>query len=213
MPNLYQILLASLIALFIITPARAGNWFTTVGVASDYVWRGTTQTDGQAAVSGGIEFVDYKYMYIGSWISNTSQGTKGSNSSEVDLYVGVSGKQDDTGFDVGFISYQYQQSSDLNFEEIYASFSKSGFTVKISDSNDVGNYMEANLKLKFPTKRKVFMSIHAGRYNRDGEEDYNDISASLHIDELTLTVSDTDLETTDDHDMKIYLNWEHAIEF
>jgi len=28
-----------------------------------------------------------------------------------------------------------------------------------------------------------------------------------------LTVSDTDLETTEDHDMKVYLSWEHDIEF
>jgi len=190
-----------------------GNWFASVGVASDYVWRGTTQTLGQAQVSGGTEYVDDKYLYVGAWVSNTNQGTKGSASSELDLYVGISGKKEDTGFDIGFISYQYLQSSDLNFEEIYAAFSKAGFTVKMSDGNDTGNYLEASLKMKLPSKRKIYLGFHVGRYNRDGQADYIDASASLHMNELTLTVSDTDLETTEDHDMKVYLSWEHDIEF
>lgn len=193
--------------------AWAGSWYASVGAGSDYVWRGMTQTGGSAAVSGGVEFVDVNNVYAGVWVSNTNLGTDGSYAAEVDIYMGVSGKSEETGYDMGYIAYQYPGNNPLNFEEFYAALSVGGFTVKASDSSSAGNYVEAGLKFKFPTKRKISMSLHFGRYNRDDFEDYHDTSISLHINELTFTASETDLSTSEDESLKVFINWEHNVDF
>ena len=41
-----------------------------IGVASNYYFRGITQTDDGAAVSGGIDYNHESGFYVGTWMSN-----------------------------------------------------------------------------------------------------------------------------------------------
>lgn len=193
------------------------SWHASLGVASDYVWRGLSQTDGSAAVSGGLEFVSANNFYAGGWVSNTKQGTKGVNSSELDLYLGVSGVNKGTGYDFGLIHYRYPQSEDLNFEEYYITFMIEDFSIKMSDSYDEGNYLEGSIrtKLKINTKRDAALSFHLGRYIRNQGENYVDARVSLHVDELGISLSDTDLGTSEptNRSMKFYVSWDRIFDF
>ncbi|MDH5179147.1 MAG: TorF family putative porin [Gammaproteobacteria bacterium] len=215
MPQSLSVFIRLIILAFGLFPllVRAGDWYATVGAGSDYVFRGISQTGGGATASGGIEFVDFNNTYFGVWVSNTNLGTNGSYAGETDIYFGVSGKSEDTGYDFGYIAYQYPGNNPLNYEEFYAALSISGFTVKVSDSNTYGNYVEAALKFRFPGKRKVYVNLHLGRYNRDDFEDYHDANISLQLNELTFTISDTDLTATADRSMKVFMNWEHNLDF
>ena len=75
-----------------------------VGVTSNYVWRGVTQTADNAAVSGGIDYSNESGVYAGLWNSNTN------DDAETDLYVGYAGEYNDIGYDVGYISYIYNDT-------------------------------------------------------------------------------------------------------
>ena len=45
-----------------------------IGVASNYYFRGITQTDDSAAVSGGIDYAHDSGFYLGTWMSNVDFG-------------------------------------------------------------------------------------------------------------------------------------------
>lgn len=63
------------------TPEVAFN----AGVVSDYVFRGASQTGGNAALQGGVD-VDWGAFYLGSWASNVDFGDD--TDAEIDLSVG-----------------------------------------------------------------------------------------------------------------------------
>jgi len=79
-------------------PAFSGN----VGVTSNYIWRGETQTGDEAAVFGGLDYVSGGGAYAGLWTAPVS----GAQEYELDLYGGYrfgrSGR-----WDIGFIRYLY----------------------------------------------------------------------------------------------------------
>jgi len=88
-----------------------------IGATSNYLWRGVTQTDDGAAVSGGLDYAHDSGFYAGTWASNVDGGE------ELDLYAGFGGEAGGVGYDVGLIYYMYPSGDDLDFTEIYGSVS------------------------------------------------------------------------------------------
>lgn len=43
-----------------------------IGITSQYVFRGLTQTDGKPAIQGGLDYVHSSGLYAGTWLSNIS---------------------------------------------------------------------------------------------------------------------------------------------
>lgn len=101
-----------------------------IGATSNYVWRGVTQTDDQAAISGGLDYAHDSGFYLGTWASNVDFDDD--TTAEVDLYGGYAGEVSGVGFDVGAIRYFYPGGDDLDFTEIYASVSFSLFSAGVN---------------------------------------------------------------------------------
>ena len=86
-----------------------------VGVYSQYIFRGLTQTNGDAALQGGFDYSHSSGFYAGTWMSNISWLTDSptatgyaSSSLEMDFYGGYKGTiSGDLGFDVGLLQYYY----------------------------------------------------------------------------------------------------------
>ena len=77
-------------------------------LASDYVFRGVSQTMGNPAVQGGFDYAHSSGFYVGTWASNIS-GIQYTNANmEWDFYGGYTGKiSDDFSFNVGGIYVMY----------------------------------------------------------------------------------------------------------
>ncbi len=87
-------------------------------IASNYVWRGMTQSNDSPALQGGVD-LEYKGLYLGTWGSNVDFGDD-DNSLEADFYAGYKGELAGIGFDVGIIQYAYPGEADAyNFKEAY----------------------------------------------------------------------------------------------
>lgn len=114
----------------------------TLTAVSDYNWRGITQTAGDPALQGSIDWASEGGWYAGAWASNVDFGDCCDEDIEVDLYTGFGGGEDIT-WDVGIIYYWYPGADDLDFPEIYASLGWEWLTGKISYSNDFGNSDES----------------------------------------------------------------------
>ncbi len=87
-----------------------------IGVTTDYIFRGVSQSQHEPAIQGGFDYTHASGLYVGTWLSNVSWvntgGYKTNNSLEWDLYGGYRGSLPaDVGYDVGVIHYEYPGNS------------------------------------------------------------------------------------------------------
>lgn len=82
-----------------------------VGVVTDYVFRGITQSHGGPALQGGLDYAHSSGLYVGAWGSNVNWVSDGGyskgNRFETDLYGGYKFEVAGVGVDVGVIRYVY----------------------------------------------------------------------------------------------------------
>lgn len=97
--------------------ATAQEFSTNIAVTSDYVWRGASQSDGDFAVSGGIDYT-HGIFYAGTWASTVDFGD--GTDAEWDFYLGITPSAGGFDWDVGVTFYTYvgdPSGSDYNFTE------------------------------------------------------------------------------------------------
>ena len=143
----------------------------TVTAISDYDYRGITQTAGDPALQGSIDWSAESGLYLGAWGSNIDFGDCCDEEIEIDLYGGFRGGDEIT-WDVGFIYYTYPGTNpDLDYPEIYASVGRDWLSGKIWYSNDFGNsdessfYYEVNGNWALPSD--FGLSAHIGYSDGD----------------------------------------------
>ena len=56
----------------------------TVTLATDYIWRGQSQTDGAGAIQGSLDFAHESGLYVGAWASNIDSEDFGGSSVEIE---------------------------------------------------------------------------------------------------------------------------------
>ena len=108
-----------------------------VGLSSDYIWRGMTQTDGDAAINGGFDLATDNGFYFGTWSSNAG-GSGADYSMELDVYLGFSGEMgnENMSYDIGYISVIYPGDDASDFEEAYIGFNIYGLSILYSSGQD-----------------------------------------------------------------------------
>jgi len=176
-------------------------------VTSNYIWRGVTQTDDQAAVSGGIDFNAESGFYVGAWASNVKYGTA---NSELDLYAGYGFSVNDFTFDLGYLNYGYPAGEDLDFSEVYASVNWEFLTVgyNVLANSDAGgdfgddDYVFADLA--FEISDNLELGVHYGTSSFDAGGDYSDYGVSLSKNGFTFAITNTD---KDGDDMNVAISY------
>ena len=126
----------------------------TVTAASDYDFRGITQSAQDPVLQGSIDYAHESGLYAGIWASNVDFGDDADV--EVDYYAGWSGGEDLT-YDVGLVWYSYPGTeAQYDFGEVYGELGYKWISGKVSYSNDFGNsgesafYYEANASYELP---------------------------------------------------------------
>lgn len=189
-----------------------------IGVTNNYVWRGLTQTQNEAAVQGGIDYAADNGFYIGTWISNVSYAPDDPYSYEHDVYFGVSGG-DRISWDVGYLYYNYDEAANFDFGELYGSIGIGGFSlsanVLINTEADeplgrdygAGEALYVAGSYTFELREGLELGLHLGYHEGDFAEDFNgvpdaylDYSISLAKDGFSVMVSGTDLDDPGDPD-------------
>lgn len=197
-----------------VAPANAESSLEgNIGFTNNYVWRGMTQTDDQAAISGGLDFAAGGF-YIGTWASNVDFGDD--TSSEQDIYFGYGGDAGGVSYDVGYIAYMYSGGDDLDFSEVYVSVGASGFSLTYSylvDADydaDSGDETYLALDYELPLSGDIGVSLHYGIYDKDSvadeAKDYN-ITFSKGDFALTFSGIDDEFFPGSDSDMKAFVSY------
>lgn len=179
-----------------------------VAATNNYLWRGLEQTDGDAAISGGIDYANNSGFYAGTWVSNAWGGT------ELDLYAGFGADINESiSYDVGFIYYAYPDADDADFSEIYGSFTFTDLTVGVAvltsaspDGIDAGDSVYVNADYALTLGNEAEVNFHLGNYSGDFSTDSTDFGVSLSKNNFTFGVSKTDYDDSDSSDdMKFYV--------
>jgi uncharacterized protein (TIGR02001 family) len=115
-----------------------------VGVFSEYIFRGLSQTAGKPAVQGGFDYAHSSGFYAGTWGSNISWledfGLYTKSSLEWDFYGGYKNTfpgSDDWNYDIGTLYYYYPGTQNpgttsANTWEIYGALGWKWVTAKAS---------------------------------------------------------------------------------
>jgi len=108
-------------------PFAAKNFSANVGLVTDYVFRGETQSRNQPAVQGGFDW-GYDMFYVGVWASNVNFDFVGLDNAflEIDYYGGIANTIGPFDYDVSFWYYTYpgnDAANDLDYIEIVPTLS------------------------------------------------------------------------------------------
>ena len=91
--------------------ANAGEIEANVSLATDYVFRGFSQTNEDPAISGGFDYGFEGGFYLGVWGSNVNFGEGSNTSTEIDLYGGYAfDAAENVSFDFGYVYFVYPLS-------------------------------------------------------------------------------------------------------
>lgn len=110
---------AGLLVLGFCGSARGQEVSANVAIGSDYVFRGVSQSEEDAAVSAGVDLTG-DVFYAGAWASNVSFAGDGETSVEGDLYLGVRSEFAGWNWDFGAIAYLYDDPSGLGYDYVEA---------------------------------------------------------------------------------------------
>ena len=155
-----------------------------LGVTSDYVFRGVSQTQEDPAIQGGID-LSSGIVYAGVWASNVDFGAD-DPTAEVDFYAGIKPTVGDTSFDFGVLYYGYLEDKGLtpgsySYTEFKAAASRAfgpatlGAAVYYSPEypgkGGGATYFEVNGAV--PVAEKLTLSGALGRQTIKNYGDYN----------------------------------------
>lgn len=210
------ILIAAMTSLPVLAEDSPHSFSGNLGLYSDYVFRGVSQTAREPAIQGGFDYAHASGVYLGTWASNVSEamytetaipgGGTGTSNLELDIYGGYAGKiNDDLGYNVGLLQYYYPGATGFNTLEAYAGVTWKGLGLKASYNLDdyfgVANsdgtvYWDASFNYELPAK--VMLNLHYGVTAAEGSAvDYTDWKVGLGKEfggfNFGLAYTDTDL--------------------
>ena len=210
-----------------LAPAAHAEVSANIGVTSNYVWRGVTQTDDGAAVSGGIDYAHDSGFYLGTWVSNIKWGSDMPSGAEVDFYGGFANEVGEFGYDVGLIYYYYPATDyeDSDFAELYASGSWKWFELGVAytisgDQPSDAPFSDGDLHyygaFSYDLPQDWSIGATIGHYDFDvpsagGDPDYTwgqvDVGKGLgEFGDFTFSVSTAE-ESSGSDDTKFFVSW------
>lgn len=189
-----------------------------IGVMSNYLWRGVTQTSDTAAVSGGLDYSHTSGAYAGAWVAEVSPLAAESGQYEMDLYAGYAAEAGGFSYDVGVIKYVYPIDDggtvqvDADFAEVYisAGFGPATLYVASTFAKEADPQFEKDLYFSLSADFEVAglgMSALYGDYDFDDPAgtDYSHYYLGLSKDDFTFAFEQNDIDGDDD--MQFVASW------
>lgn len=182
--------------------ASAAEISGNVTMATDYVFRGYSQTSEKGAIQGGFDVDFGNGFYVGTWASNVDFGSE--VTTEMDFYGGYAfDVAEGVGLDLGVVHFMYPgDEAALNYQEYIASVSVSDFSFGLVYSPDYfgdgnGDATVINLDYSMSVAEDVSLDFHVGQTTTDedglvdDDDSYIDymIGANYDVADVTLTLA------------------------
>ncbi|WP_295539185.1 TorF family putative porin [uncultured Thiohalocapsa sp.] len=165
-----SIIASTLTAVSVPTTAQEMEITANIGVVSNYIVRGATASNSDAAVQGGLDLT-VDGFYAGTWASNLGGG-----GSEVDFYLGYDFELPIEGATIGAnaIYYVYPEAADTSYVDIGLFFGYEFFSAGIQYTPYSGNgneylYVDGDfyysVGLSFPLPNDFGFDLRGGYYD------------------------------------------------
>lgn len=146
--------------------ASAEDISANVGLASDYMFRGVSQTDNQMALQGGFDWAHESGFYVGTWASNVDSNFFGGASDpqlEVDLYGGYRGEMGAFSYDLGVLAYFYPGADNAAADdfETYEFYVGGGYAVNDALSLNAKLYYADELNFVGVSENGTYLNLSA----------------------------------------------------
>jgi len=179
-----------------------------IGVATDYRFRGVSQTNKKPAVQGGIDLAASNGLSLGIWTSNVSEWANPGGAQEVDVYGGYATEVEGVGVSVGAVSYMYPKNNPVGLLpsnktlEYYVGLSYGPVSYKASIARgnwfgieaDGGVYHDLTASLgSLGMSDKYSFAIHVGKQmiSESGAETGNDYGFTDYSVKANYAISDS----------------------
>lgn len=151
--------------------AAAQDVSGSAALTSDYVWRGSTQSHGDAAVQAGFKVAGESGFYASAWGSSVEFAPETHASSELDFTVGWGGQlSEDWALDANLLHYRYPSTTvDLNWTELNTTLTwKNNYWLSLGWSPEaLGTTQDglySQLGARVPLSEQWRMEVMAGYY-------------------------------------------------
>jgi uncharacterized protein (TIGR02001 family) len=188
------------------------SFAVNLGVATEYVFRGYSQTDEDPQVYGGVD-ASLGIGYAGVWVSNVDFGD--GTDAEYDLYAGIKPTAGPVTFDLGVIYYGYVDApsgADYDYWEFKGAASLPAgpatlgaavyYSPNFFGAIDDATYYEVNAAVTIP-ETKFSISGALGHQQLEGPGDYTlwNVGVGYTLTEhISLDVRYFDTDTSDAED-------------
>jgi uncharacterized protein (TIGR02001 family) len=193
--------------------ASAAEISGNVGATTDYIWRGQTQSFGDASLSGGLDIDFGNGFAAGTWIGSLGGNRDAVDDSanyEADLYASYATEVSGVGVELGYISYMYPGAADstLDFADIYvsasygsASYGSASLSYYIlasaeDDAVDAEEGTYVSVDYEYALNDELTVSLHYGVEDFEVGDSDEDTSISLSKGDMTFTVSSDEGDDT-----------------
>lgn len=207
--------------------AQAGDWTPSanVGLTTDYVFRGISQTDENPALQASVELSHASGFYLGIWGSNVDFNDGDEAEVEIDYYAGFASElTDELSWDAGVLYYSYPgASSDLDYDywegKLGLAYSlgdvamtptfgvEAYYTPEYFGNTGDATYLIGTLGLALTEELELSAGVGYQSFSESGLVDYTDWKLGLATEmagiEMELAYTDTDLEKSDCGDTDI----------
>jgi len=209
----------------VLTGLMVTSWSTqavdtsgNIAIATDYRFRGISQSDTNFAIQGGFDLSFESGFYAGVWASNVDFA----DDIEMDWLVGYTNElNEDLSLDLGYIYYDYPGTEETirtlnsnakdDYQEVFAALAYKDLTVGVHYSDDyyleTGEFIYIYADYGFELSHGIGLSLHYGlnllefsstdsnpkdaerAFLTGGADDYVDYSVSLSKELVELNLS------------------------
>lgn len=204
------IAIATASTLSVASMAQAETFDTAIGeldvsmtatLATDYIWRGQSQTAGKGAAQASLDIAHESGLYIGAWGSNVDFGDDDDSTIELDYYVGFGADiTPDVSYDISWNSYTFPGANDNNVEEWVLGVGLFGFDLAAKYAYDPESSRYYSVGYGFDLPQGFGLGLHVG-YGDNSDDTYRDWAATVSKEflglDLALMYSDTNISSDD----------------
>ena len=196
----------------------------SVTLATEYLYRGVSQTNGDPAIQGSFDYAHSSGFYAGVWASSLEFNSSATNEASLELnyYAGYAFDLYGLSYDVGYLYYMYTGQNidagkaEADFSEIYASTTKTfdmdysptaslgvAWTPDYSGGFDDGVYVNGSLSITLPMGISPYFSagwqdLSTGKGDTGVDYFHYAVGASVDIRAITLDLSWNDADNVCD---------------
>ena len=185
--------------------AKAYDLSGGIGLTSDYIWRGNTQSSGDASISGSVKLAFDNGTSMGVWAGSLGQSANNNPNYELNIFAAYNGMFDQLAYEAGIIAYHYpgvdgrqRDATDIygriGFGPLSASYYYQARAENDALEDESAQY--ASLDAALPLVDGWFVGLHAGLEFYDMLDSDEDFALSLNKDSFTLTASQDEGEDT-----------------